>query len=597
MIWKKNAVSCLMWAAYLFMVGAAMVFTCRAVCDSLGMAQYFEFAIPAAYLALTGALVFGLHQMAVKLNVGAGRAGKDLAWLEKLLVLALFAAGIFLRVAQLQPEGLAQAEEPVYLELAFLSADGQGIPQFVHGAVYLYVCLLRLCFILLGNKAAVAVWLQVALQLSGVLLLHMAVRKMAGRIPAVVMVSFFMLSPYMVKKSLVLSPEMLYLLLFSLVLYFISQGVRFVPKWGFWLVAGVMSAVLCYLDVAGFLLLPLIFGVIVMRRQVAGRKILQGFLGSLAGVLMGAFGCILADVAGSGKPVSEIIGAWMELYRWGDLQLFIRISGFDVMWMIALILCFMTWGVFGFWCGRGVERFTVWIFCLGMAVLLQLSGVFAEEMNGFGYIFLFSTILAGLGIQESMAVYPAEKGSGKRKGKETAVGNDETDDLEIIAIAGTGRTEVMKGKSGETGEMPKKENMETGKIPEKESPETGITPKKENMETGKMPEKESLKAGKIPEKESPETGITPEKEYMATGEMPEAGSMETGENMEKETRIEGQGVEAEEQPGKERRVEFLENPLPLPKKHEKRVMDYRLDSDKELGGYDVYVADDDDFDH
>lgn len=112
-----------------------------------------------------------------------------------------------------------------------------------------------------------------------------------------------------------------------------------------------------------------------------------------------------------------------------------------------------------------------------------------------------------------------------------------------------------------------------------------------------MPEKESLKAGKIPEKESPETGITPEKEYMATGEMPEAGSMETGENMEKETRIEGQGVEAEEQPGKERRVEFLENPLPLPKKHEKRVMDYRLDSDKELGGYDVYVADDDDFDH
>ena len=60
--------------------------------------------------------------------------------------------------------------------------------------------------------------------------------------------------------------------------------------------------------------------------------------------------------------------------------------------------------------GRGVERFTVWIFCLGMAVLLQLSGVFAEEMNGFGYIFLFSTILAGLGIQESMAVYPAEKG-------------------------------------------------------------------------------------------------------------------------------------------------------------------------------------------
>lgn len=53
----------------------------------------------------------------------------------------------------------------------------------------------------------------------------------------------------------------------------------------------------------------------------------------------------------------------------------------------------------------------------------------------------------------------------------------------------------------------------------------------------------------------------------------------------------------EEQPEKERKIEFLENPLPLPKKHEKRVMDYKLDSDKDLGGYDIYVADDDDFDH
>lgn len=531
MIWKKNAVSCLMWAVYLFMVGTAMVFTCRAVCDSLGMAQYFEFVIPAAYLLLTGVLVFGLHQMAVKLDVGAGRAGKGLVWLERFLVLALFAAGIFLRLAQLQPEGLAQAEEPVYLELAFISAEGQEIPQFAHGAVYLYVCLLRLCFILLGNKAAVAVWLQVALQLSGVLLLHMAVRKMAGRIPAVVMVSFFMLSPYMVKKSLVPSPEMLYLLLFSLVLYFISQGVRFVPKWGFWLVAGVMSAVLCYLDVAGFLLLPLIFGVVVMRRREAKRKILQGFSGSLAGFLLGAVGCILADMAGNGKPVSEIIRAWMELYRWSDLQLFIKISGFDVMWLIVLILCFMTWGVFSFWCSRGVERFTVWIFCLGMAVLLQLSGMFTEEMNGFCYIFFFSIILAGLGIRESMAVYPAEKGSDKRNEKETAADNDKADDLEIITVAGIGKTEVRKAEGAETGKMP------------------------------------------------------------------EAESVETGENMEKEAKIDEHGVGAEEQPEKERKVEFLENPLPLPKKHEKRVMDYRLDSDKNLGGYDVYVAEDDDFDH
>lgn len=75
------------------------------------------------------------------------------------------------------------------------------------------------------------------------------------------------------------------------------------------------------------------------------------------------------------------------------------------------------------------------------------------------------------------------------------------------------------------------------------------------------------------------------------------------ENMEAEEMFEEESVETEketgekEQPEKERRVEFLENPLPLPKKHEKRVMDYKLDSDKDLGGYDIYVAEDDDFDH
>lgn len=542
MIWKKNAVSCLMWAVYLLMVGTAMVFTGRAVCASLGMAPYFEFVIPAVCFLFVGVLVFGLHRMAVKLDTGAGRTGKGLVWLERVLVLALFAAGILLRVSKLQPEGLAESEEPVYLKLAYVSADGQGILRFSHGIVYLYVCVLRLCFILLGNKAAAAVWLQIMMLLLSVLLLHTAIRKMAGRIPAVIMAAFFLLSPYMVERSMALSPEMLYLLLFSIVLSFLSQGVQFVPRWGFWLVAGVMSAVLCYLDVAGFLLLPLIWGVIVMKRWDAGRKILQGFLGSIAGFLLGAAGCVLADAAGSGKPVLEIPGAWMELYRWSGLQLSIKISGFDVMWLIALILCFMAWGVFGFWCGRGVERFTAWIFCLCIAVFLQFCGIFTEEMNGFCYIFLFSTILAGLGIRESMAVYPAEKktAGGKEKAEKTDGGDS-----------------MVKEEDGETE-----------------------TDKDESAETAGMPEKESAKTVKISEEENTE-----------------AGEMSGEESMETEKKVKEKNSEAGEQPEKERKVEFLENPLPLPKKHEKRVMDYKLDSDKELGGYDIYVADDDDFDH
>lgn len=518
MIWKKNAISCLVWAVYLLMAGTAMVFTGRVICDSFGMAEYFEFMIPAAYLLFAGVMVFMLHRMAVKLDAGSGRAGKGLVWLEGIIVLGLFAVGIFLRVTELQPESLAVPEDPGYLKLAYVSADGQGVPQFSHGAIYLYVCLLRLCFILLGNKAAAAVWLQIVLQMFSVLLLHFAVRKMAGRIPAVMMVSFFMLSPYMVKKPLTISPEMIYLMLFSLVLSFISQGVKYVPGWGFWLMAGVMSAVLCYLDVAGFLLLPLIFGIITMRRQDAGRMIVRGLFGSLTGFLLGAAGCVFADMAGSGKPVAGIIRAWGDLYWRGDLQLSIKISSFDTMWLITLILCFMAWGIFSFWCSRGVERFTIWIVCLCSAVLMQCLGMFTEEMSGFCHIFFFSTILAGLGIRESITVYPAESKPIIKEEKEIVEDKDKTE-------------------------------------------------KRDSAET------------------------------VSEGENTGAEKVSEGESIEAEKVSEEKGVEKGEQPEKERKIEFLENPLPLPKKHAKRVMDYKLDSDKDLGGYDVFVADDDDFDH
>lgn len=46
----------------------------------------------------------------------------------------------------------------------------------------------------------------------------------------------------------------------------------------------------------------------------------------------------------------------------------------------------------------------------------------------------------------------------------------------------------------------------------------------------------------------------------------------------------------------ERKIKYIENPLPLPKKHEKRVMDYGLKVEKDKDDFDVDVADDDDFD-
>lgn len=43
-------------------------------------------------------------------------------------------------------------------------------------------------------------------------------------------------------------------------------------------------------------------------------------------------------------------------------------------------------------------------------------------------------------------------------------------------------------------------------------------------------------------------------------------------------------------------IELIENPLPLPKKHEKREMDYQYQVAEDKMKFDVEVADGDDFD-
>ena len=51
-----------------------------------------------------------------------------------------------------------------------------------------------------------------------------------------------------------------------------------------------------------------------------------------------------------------------------------------------------------------------------------------------------------------------------------------------------------------------------------------------------------------------------------------------------------------ETPAETRKVQLLENPLPLPKKHVPKEMSYRISEVKEDSDYDYDVADDDDYD-
>lgn len=65
---------------------------------------------------------------------------------------------------------------------------------------------------------------------------------------------------------------------------------------------------------------------------------------------------------------------------------------------------------------------------------------------------------------------------------------------------------------------------------------------------------------------------------------------ETREESKKEIKEEIQEGREEE------KIRLIENPLPLPKKHVKKTMDYRIDVTEEQMKYDMEVREDDDFD-
>lgn len=532
MSWKKSVFSRLVWVVYLLIIGTAMAFAGSAICGGIGVAEYIGGVAAVAYLLFAGLIVFVLRRTATKLkSISYGR-GKDFQWIESILAALLFVAGLFLRAKEMR----ADVDSSVFLDLAYVSSDGQTIPWLAHGAVYFYIWTLRIVFLLLGNKAAMALWLQIMLQMLGVLLLYYAVRKMAGKLPAIMMLVFFMLSSYMVEKAIVPSPEMFYLLLFSIVLLYVSRGVDHAFRWLFWLLAGVMAALLIYLDVAGLLLIPLMIGAIVTRRKEAKRKIKSGILGVVAGLLLGVLSCVLVGALSSSKSVLGFMEEWMQLYRFEEPQFAVILSEFDMVWLMGILLCLMAWGVFSPWHGRKTERFSIWIICLLVAALLQCLGIFVEEMSGGIYIFLFSTILAGLGVRESIVV-PVEE----------------------ISFA-----EAMEKKTI-SSDAAVKEQPKLQELGEKDATET----------------KETLKDAK------------------AAAEISQT-TVEAKETLEADERSE-EKQEQKQEPEETREIEYIENPLPLPKAHVKRVMDYELDFDpdyeRDLGGYDIYVPDDDDFDH
>lgn len=488
MRWKKNAFSYLSWVIYAVAVEVGMVCLADAICDARGVEIYFGTIACVIYMILAGIGVFLVHHCLSRRS--AVQPGKltTVYVMEAALTVMLLAAGLVLRI---QAIGTA-TESAAYYELASVTS-GQEIPQIVHGAVYFYVQLLHGIFYFLGNKFIVAIWTQILLQLAAVLLLYFAVRRLAGNIAAVIMLAFCMLSPYMISGAVDLSPEMLYLVLWSGILLWISfENNR---QWKLWEFApiGVAIAVAGYLDAAGLFLLGFAAAVIFAcgdEKVRVGRR-LSAMLVCLAGTGVGFAAAVMVDALASGKRFGGVVQAWLKLYQPLAFRLPVSLeASVSGVTGYLVLLCVLSLGIYAFWRNRRTDALKAWILIPALMALAACFHVFTVEMPVYRYLYLLLTILAGVAVEE--CVVPC-----------------------------------------------------------------------------RVPEPVKQEFTEIINLDEPSAELPPEEKVEA----------ETAEKVEAE------------------KPRFIENPLPLPKKHQKRTLSYSVEVGAGKDDFDISVDEDDDFDY
>lgn len=520
MSWKKNIFYCLLWSFYTVAVLYATADMSGAVCSSQNIPYYCGLLLAAVMAALLRGVASGLHRLAPGLTAFfSKRIGLRLTVQAALFVMFLTAGFVF-RAENLE----SVTEAGLYYEIAEVAVD-KSIPQIAHGAVYLYVWLLHLVFLFLGNNYIYGIILQMLLQGIAAVLLFFLVRKHIGALAAFVMLGFLTCAPSMIRGGLTLSPDMLYLCLWAVAAGCVAGcGKKQAPSP--FLFAGMVSALLFYLDVAGALVFLLAFWTALRMRSWSRRRA-AACLCCVVGFGVGFAGCVLADAYISQKDLAAVLYAWGRLYQPGSFRLPVTVDHWDTLGEGLVLLELLVLGIYSFWFAVKRERLAACMLAVCAVTLALCFGVFTPEMPGTSVLYLLLILMAGIALEQC---FSRREWKPKRVRKRAVVSEEPARKEEEIAL----QQEEEENETAEFHFMP----VDSAEAPggQEGTAEDGAP-----------------KAAEGRQAEAPDGG----------------------------TEISGGG---EAQTPKQE-IKYIENPLPLPKKHVKKTLDY-----------DFPVAEDDDFD-
>lgn len=402
--WKKNTFSYVMWFCYGVVAGGTGLVLAWNFCVQAGIGTYWGIVFAAAAATGAGAAVLGLGRMESKISSFVQENRRLLLPVELMWLGAFLALGLVLRI-----HGINSAEQASQYFDAAMVVEGQEIPRVVHGGTYFYVQLLHTALRFLGNQYRVGIWLQILLQLAGLLLLYFVIRKLAGAVSALVFFGFCSCSPYMVEKTLQLSPQMLCFAIFAA-----GAVLMTVACWGPlqrkpFFTAGAVAAVCCFIDLTGGLLLVLALSLVFRFRgeeKPDKKEKLAAVLYCLGGAAVGFFLCTYVDASFSGKTVQRVANAWFLLYQPKGSEFSAGLEGFGsgIEGILLIFLVFL--GVFSFWRHRQKEWVTVCILPVCVLLAGAFGGIFTQAVPGLFFLYLYFVVLAGVGTGQCFQFQP-----------------------------------------------------------------------------------------------------------------------------------------------------------------------------------------------
>lgn len=537
MTYRRTWFSCVLWFLYTIMC-IILLAICGAVC-----VRYFA-GLSGNALLVSGLLVIPAAAALYWIVRGiATRIRKKRVWKERsaqiiglFAFLLIMAGGVLIRVIclnnQLLPagsDGFINAGGMEFYDMAVVTQE-EFVSSIDYGISDLYVMLLSVVLSFLGNKIISAVFLQVFLQITGLVLVYAVTRKIAGRLPACIALLYLSGSLCCLRMIVCFGPEWLF---FVFYMFGMLMSVSFIKNYcenhirkplavvGA-AVIGVMIGGLTYLDLTAVSLLIVVLAVAVGKKTQPGKMPVRNSGGISATVILTAvFVCVAVWVGAMGAVSyvreTDLISAisdrlWLcyhNSYPFTNMEPY-----FLDIYMVGMLIIPASFLVFEFFRSGKEQNYMLWIL---MCLLVAPTPIAVYGEHGFGMLSLFVwAVLAGLGIQNCLF---------------------------------GGQVKVMQAVI---------ERINTA-AEQAQQAEKHVNPEKtaNTRQSTEVQEQEQQIAG--------------------TATVKEAQQPEMTENQVTKPR-------------------YIENPLPLPKKHVARGMDYRYAVEEKDMKYDVEVPDDDDFD-